>query len=148
MVLSSWQLYPMPFVRWSFLLWLVRTQNIPIPTGALEIVQPNGLQWFYFLCLVVSSHACTGVISRRLKGTLLQTSGVFSLQLSPLWYSVPWLPAALASLNLVLWLFKFSNTTGLCLGPLLTLRCSLKTPPSNKLGQLGGAPHLFLFSLW
>lgn len=87
MGLSFWQLYPKHSVFWHFPLWLVGTQNILSPMGPAEIVQPGAFQWFYFLCLAVSSHACTGVISQRLKGTPLQISGVFCPQFSPLWCS-------------------------------------------------------------
>ena len=77
-----------PVCQKFFLLWLVRIQNMLSPTGPLEIVQPSALQWFYFLCLLVSSHACTGVIHQRLKGTHLH-SMEFSLYHSLLSGTLP-----------------------------------------------------------
>lgn len=134
-----------PLCYKAFPLWLVRIQNILSPMGPLEIVQPSTLQWFDFLCLIFSSNACTVLISRRLKGTPLQISRVFSLPLSLLRYSAPWFTVALSSLNFNLCLLNSATPPGRAWCPFPLHRC-LETP--HTWGKLEGSPHLFLFPLW
>lgn len=69
---------------------------------------------FYFLCLVVSSHACTGIISWGFSREHLYRSLELSLQLSPL-LLYPMITSCTGLPESCSLAFQFSNTTRLCL---------------------------------